>query len=80
MTVSTRGWMAIGHLVPVVVGGAQRPVSSVTSTPEAACADPVGFAAGQLWTQTTVPIGIRFWAQMKSMAGVLTRTQPWLAG
>ena len=39
-------------------------------------------AAGraQLCTQTTVPIGIRFWAQMKSMAGVLTRTQPWLAG
>ena len=34
----------------------------------------------QLCTQTTVPIGIRFWAQMKSMAGVLTRTQPWLAG
>jgi hypothetical protein len=34
----------------------------------------------QLWTQTGIPSGIRLFAQMKSMAGVLTRTQPWLAG
>ena len=31
-------------------------------------------------TQTVIPIGIRFWSQMKSIAGTLTRTQPCDAG